>query len=314
MDSGIFFGGSLAAAVVAGVVALAAPCCLSVMLPAYFANSFQNRRLLVAMTFLFAGGVATIILPLALGASALRRVIVGEHTTIYVAGGLVLIGLAVYTLAGGELRLPAPGRRAGRPAGPLSVYSLGVFSGMASSCCAPVLAGVVTLSGVASSFVRSLSLGLAYVAGMVAPLFVISLLWDRVDWRTSPLFRPRSITWRLGPVRRQITGTAMASAVLLAGMGVAAVWIGLAGEAMPAPSGWQARLAIWLQDLGRTVTDAVDWVPGWLTSAVLVAGVAALARIAAGQLGWTTATPDPDEKEEDEDGLAIAARHLDEHA
>jgi cytochrome c biogenesis protein CcdA len=39
------------AAVVAGAIALFAPCCISAMLPAYFASSFQNRRRLVAMSF-----------------------------------------------------------------------------------------------------------------------------------------------------------------------------------------------------------------------------------------------------------------------
>ena len=66
MNSSIFFGGSVLAAVIAGMIALFAPCCISVMLPAYFASSFQNRRLLVAMTFLFAAGIATVILPIAL--------------------------------------------------------------------------------------------------------------------------------------------------------------------------------------------------------------------------------------------------------
>ena len=57
MESSLFFGGSVVAAVVAGAIALFAPCCISFMLPAYFASAFQNRRLLVAMTFLFGAGV-----------------------------------------------------------------------------------------------------------------------------------------------------------------------------------------------------------------------------------------------------------------
>jgi thiol-disulfide isomerase/thioredoxin len=65
---------------VAGAIALFAPCCISVMLPAYFASSYQNRRRLVAMTFVFAAGIATVILPIALGASALLALINGGHT------------------------------------------------------------------------------------------------------------------------------------------------------------------------------------------------------------------------------------------
>jgi hypothetical protein len=30
---------------------------------------------------------------------------------------------------------------------------------------------------------------------MVAPLFMISLLWERFDWRASRMFHPRSFTW-----------------------------------------------------------------------------------------------------------------------
>jgi len=219
MDSSIFFGGSVLAATVAGVIALFAPCCISVMLPAYFASSFHNRRVLVAMTFLFAAGIATVILPLAMGASALRQLFTEQHTVVYLVGGLLMLGLAAYTLLGGQLHLPMPGRRAGGKKGPLSVYSLGVFSGVASSCCAPVLAGVIALSSVASSFGLALGLGAAYVFGMVAPLFVISLLWERYDWRSSRLFRPRTFTYRVGFLRRTITGTNLASGLLLALMG-----------------------------------------------------------------------------------------------
>lgn len=287
MDSSIFFGGSVLAAVIAGMIALFAPCCISVMLPAYFASSFQNRRVLVAMTFLFAAGVATVILPLAMGAAVLRQLFTTEHTTIYVVGGTLLLGLAAYTLLGGQIHIPMPGRRAGGGSGPLSVYSLGVFSGVASSCCAPVLAGVVALAGAASSFALALGLGTAYVFGMVAPLFAISLLWERFDWRSSRLFRPRSYTWGAGSFRRTISGTNLASGILLALMGVAAVWNGLANDAMPASTGWQARISATLQHYGQTISTTVSWIPGWIAGAVLVLVVALLARRALRQVGLT---------------------------
>ncbi|MGH2969176.1 MAG: cytochrome c biogenesis CcdA family protein [Solirubrobacteraceae bacterium] len=283
MDSSIFFGGSVVAAVIAGAVALFAPCCISVMLPGYFATAFQNRRLLVAMTFLYGAGVATVILPIALGAAAVQRFIVGEHTVVYVVAAAALLALAAFTLAGGQVHLPMPGRRAGRT-GPLGVYSLGVFSGVASSCCAPVLAGVIALSGIASSFGVSLGLGAAYVFGMVAPLFVISLLWERLDLRRSRLLKPRWFTWHIGPIRRRITGTALLSGVLLAIMGAGTLYIGLAGDAMPSASGWQADVSAELQHYGKLLTDALSWLPGWLGALLLLGVVALLARRAFRQL------------------------------
>jgi cytochrome c-type biogenesis protein len=82
MDPSILFGGSFAAAFIAGIIALFAPCCISVMLPAYFAGTFQNRRLLVAMTLLFAAGIATVILPIVLGASFLVSLFATQHSFI----------------------------------------------------------------------------------------------------------------------------------------------------------------------------------------------------------------------------------------
>lgn len=280
MNTSIFFGGSVIAAVVAGSIALFAPCCISAMLPAYFATSFQNRRRLVAMSFVFAGGIATVILPIALGATAIRRLIFGGHTVVYVLGGALMLGLGAFIFLGGKIHLPMPGRRAGTRRGPAAVYSLGLFSGVASSCCAPVLAGVVALSGVASSFVLALGLGTAYVFGMVAPLFVISLLWDRYNWRSSRLFRPRSVTWRIGSLQRTIGGTDLASALLLGVMGVASVWVGLAGNAMPGPSGWQATSIVALQHIGKSITSTLSWIPNWATATALLLIVALLARVA----------------------------------
>ncbi len=277
MDSSIFFGGSVLAAVVAGMLALFAPCCISFMLPAYFASSFQNRLRLVAMTFLFAAGVATIILPIALGASVLRQLFAAQHTTIYVVGGVLLLGLALYLLFGGQVHLPMPGRSAGGKAGAVTTYTLGVFSGITSSCCAPVLAGVIALSSVAPSFLLALGLGASYVFGMVAPLFVISLLWEHYDWKSSRLFHPRSFTWHLGSLRRTLSVTNLLSGLLLLVMGAAMIWVGITSTAMPTPAGWQAMFFVWLQHIGRVMTGMLSWLPNWAAILVLVLLIGLLA-------------------------------------
>jgi cytochrome c-type biogenesis protein len=312
---GVVYGGSVVAAVVAGAVALAAPCCISVMLPAYFASSFHNRRVLVAMTFLFAAGVATVVLPIALGAAVVQRLLVGQHAAIWLAGGALLLGLGGYTLAGGQLRLPMPGRSAqtrGR-AGPLAVWSLGVFSGVASACCAPVLAGVIALSGLAASFGRALGLGGAYVFGMVAPLFLIALWWERHDWQTSRLLRPRSFTLRVAGVRRAVSGTGLASGVLLLAMGGATVWIALTGTPMAPPGGWQARLSGWLDHAGAVTVRVLAWLPGWAAALLLAVAALLLGWRALRQVGWLEARPRTtthvdSEEEPDEHQAPQAAR------
>ncbi len=310
---GVVYGGSVLAATVAGAVALFAPCCISVMLPAYFASSFHNRRLLVAMTFLFAAGVATVVLPIALGAAVVQRLLVGQHTLVWLAGGALLLGLGGYTLAGGQLRLPMPGRSARRQgrAGPLAVWSLGVFSGVASACCAPVLAGVVALSGLAASFTRALGLGAAYVFGMVAPLFLIALWWERHDWQTSRLFRPRSFTFRVARIERTVPGTGLLSGLLLVGMGAATTWVALAGSAMTPPGGWQARLSGWLQHAGAVVLRAMGWLPAWTAGLLLAVAAGLLGWRALRQVGWlgaaSRARADIDHEEETDEHQADQA-------
>src|SRR6266540_1734186 len=208
------------------------------------------------MTFLFAAGVASVVLPIALGAAVVQRLLVGQHTLIWSAGGV------------------------------LAVWSLGVFSGVASACCAPVLAGVVALSGLAASFGRAVGPGDAYVFGMVAPLFLLALWWERHDWQTSRLLHLRSITWRIGRVRRTVSGTGLASGLLLLVMGGATVWIALAGSPMAPPGGWQARLSAWLGHGGTVVVRALAWLPGWAAAVLLAAGggAAGLAGPRAGRL------------------------------
>jgi cytochrome c-type biogenesis protein len=292
LHSSIFFGGSVIAAVIAGSVSLFAPCCISVMLPAYFSTAFQNRRMLVAMTFLFAAGVATVILPIAMGAAAVQRFITAQHEIVYVTAGVALLALSIFTLAGGRLHLPMPGRRGGTTTGPWSVYSLGVFSGVTTSCCAPVLAGVLALSGVASSFGLALGLGLAYVFGMVAPLFFISLLWERLGDRAAGLLRPRSLRLRVGPWRRELSAAALASGLLLALIGVGTLFVGLESNAMPNPSGWEASLSAHLAHYGSVTTHALSFIPGVLAGVLLAIAVALLARRALRQVSHPAPIPE----------------------
>src|SRR6266852_3666664 len=211
----ILFGGAVLASFLAGMVALFAPCCVSVMLPAYFASSFATKRALVAMTFIFAAGLGLIILPIALGAAAIGSAISAHHLIFYLAGGTLMLALGLYMLVGGKLMLPM---RAGRGSGPLAVLSLGAFSGVASSCCAPVLAGVAALSGASGSFSNALILGVGYIFGMVFPLFVIALLWDRFNWGESRLLKGKRFSIPIFGRRFALHSAALASGLILIAM------------------------------------------------------------------------------------------------
>ncbi|MGH2684563.1 MAG: cytochrome c biogenesis CcdA family protein [Actinomycetota bacterium] len=273
----IILGTTILAGFIGGVVALFAPCCISVMLPAYFATSFQRRRALLPMTFVFALGVAAVILPIAFGASFLSRLIVGQHTLVFLIGAALLLMLGVATLAGWKPALPMLGMRARSERGPGAVFALGAFSGIASACCAPVLAGVVALSGAAASFGAALAVGVAYVFGMVLPLLAISLVWDRRDWGNSRLLRGRDFTVTAFGRSRQVHSTALASGALLIVMGVIVAVLAFTGTAMP-NDGWQVELSARLQHYASVVLSSADAVPGWVAALVIFAALGLLVR------------------------------------
>lgn len=278
----ILTGTSIVAAFIGGAVALFAPCCISVMLPAYFATSFRRRRALVSMTLVFALGIATVILPIAFGASSITRFILGRHTLVYFAGAVLMLTLGVLTLAGRTLPLPRVGMQARQDRGPGAVYALGAFSGVASACCAPVLAGVVALSGAASSFVAALLVGIAYVFGMVLPLFVIALLWDRYDWGNSAWLRGRDVTFRFGSRAATVHSSALVGGLIMIVMGLLVALLALTGPAM-ATGGWQARLTADLQHYASVVLDWLDGAPGWITGTGVFAALVWIVRRAIDQ-------------------------------
>ncbi|HEV8559022.1 MAG TPA: cytochrome c biogenesis protein CcdA, partial [Actinophytocola sp.] len=210
----LLLGTTLLASFLGGVVALLAPCCVSVMLPAYLATGFRHRGGVVAATLVFGAGVATVILPIGLGATLLSRLLIDEHLWIFSIGGVLMIAGGLAVLAGWKPNLPMPGARVATKGSLGSAYVLGAFSGTASACCAPVLAGVAVLSGAAASFPAALTIGLSYVAGMVAPLALVALVWDRRREHAARLLTDRTVTVRLGPWRgRMALGSAIGGAL-----------------------------------------------------------------------------------------------------
>src|SRR6266567_3713586 len=181
----VLFGTALLVSFLGGVVALLAPCCVSVMLPAYFATGFSRRTGIAAATGVFAAGVATLIVPIGLGASALSAALPAHHLLIFTIGGAAMLAGGAAVLAGWKPVPPMPALRSPSGHGYGAAYLLGLFSGIASACCAPVLAGVVVLTGSAASFGAALAVSFTYVAGMVAPLAVLALVWEGRDWGSS---------------------------------------------------------------------------------------------------------------------------------
>ncbi len=265
------------AAFVGGILALVAPCCISVMLPAFFASTFRRRTQIIAMTLIFATGVGTVILPIALGATAVSRLLLGQHAWVFGIGGVLMIVAGLVMLAGKTFSLPMIGGNSATDGSLRSVYGLGVFSGGASACCAPVLVGVAALAGASASFFAALAIGIAYVFGMVAPLALLAVVWDRRDWGATGPLRQRQVTLRVWRARRTLPLTLAISGALMVFMGVLTAALAVSGRGM-ATSGWQVKLAATFQHVASVVLGALSWVPGWAGTLLVFGALALLIR------------------------------------
>src|SRR3990167_5116987 len=180
---------SLIAAFIAGIVALFAPCCISFLLPAYLGNVFKEKEKVVLMTLIFGTGIFVVMMPAVLGVAALSKFLFEYHDGIYYLGGFVMLLAAVITFLGLKLTMPSFGHDT-KKTDPLSVFTLGIFSGITSACCAPVLIGILTLTFLSSNFFGALAIGGMYVLGMVMPLLFIAVFLSGKMTRFMVLRKP----------------------------------------------------------------------------------------------------------------------------
>lgn len=303
MGSELLTTGSILAAFFAGGVALFAPCCIVFLAPSYLAGAVKNSRWrLLPLTFAFAAGLGLVLVPITLGMSLLSGAIAKYHQPLYWAGGILMFALAALALSGRMWSMPsmlrAPDTTRGDTA---SFFALGVFSGIASSCCAPVLAGVMTLSVLSGSPIGGFALGIAYVFGMVFPLFAMALVWDKAKLGEKRFLRAK-------PVRFRVAGRLVATNTVNVAVAIAFVIMGgfviaLAGSRdMTGGTAAQAWASETLTGIFAGAQDVLSPVPEWIQGTGILAIAAAFVwatlaerlvpwRRPSGELGDPTAPP-----------------------
>lgn len=225
----IVFQTSLIAAFIAGMVALFAPCCISFLLPAYLGNVFKEREKVLLMTLIFGLGIFIVMLPAVLGVALLSKALFEYHDTLYTLGGIVMIVIAAITFLGIKLPMVTIPGRATQKTDPLSIFILGIFSGITSACCAPVLIGILALTFLSPNFFGALSIGAVYVIGMITPLLVISLFLSGKSKSFMVLKKPVFRFAFLGKERTVIMSNLIASIIFFA-TGVIILYLKVTGN------------------------------------------------------------------------------------
>jgi len=239
----ILVGASLVAAFIAGVAALFAPCCITVLLPTYLGSVFAQKRTVFLMTFVFFLGLLTVFLPLGLGVAALGGFFSRYHDPLFILGGLFLLFLAALILLGKHFSLPfsLPRTKVGHPG---SVFGLGVFSGFATLCCAPVLAGVLALSVLPGSLLWGGLYALTYALGMVSPLFFLAYLLDRIDFtKKFSIFR-KAVSYSFLGKQINLTVADLVSGMTFLSMGILILYLAFTGQ-LAAHSSYQMKVNVY---------------------------------------------------------------------
>lgn len=280
----LLLSASIIAAFIAGVAALFAPCCITVLLPAYFASIFRERYKVFLMTFIFFLGILTVFLPIGLGAAALGRVFSQYHNAIFGIGGAFLILLGFILLTGKHFSMPFRVNPSLKKHNAFSVFVLGIFSGIATTCCAPVLAGVLALAALPGSIAWGGIYTLSYVFGMVAPLFLLSLFMDKtgITQKLSKTFQ-KQIEYSLGSKKIDITVSETVSGITFLAMGSLILYLALANKLF-VHSEYQVNINIFLTKVLNSVNGFIKVVPEYVWAILLVAAVALIIKIAINQL------------------------------
>ncbi len=212
----VFFQTSLIAAFVAGMVALFAPCCITFLLPADLGSVFKEKEKVLLRTLVFGAGIFVTLMPAVLGIALVSKALFRYHDMIYILGGIVMLLVALITFLGIKLPMPnLPKTNTGGRTDVLSIFTLGIFSGITSACCAPVLIGILTLTFLSPSFFGALSVGAMYVLGMVIPLLLIAVFLSEKMPKMAILRKPIMSFDLFGKPYMVMLSSAIASAIFL---------------------------------------------------------------------------------------------------
>lgn len=205
------------AAFLGGVLALISPCS-ALLLPSFFAYSFQRPGRLLLRTSLFYLGLASTLVPLGVGSSFASRLFYGHREILISVAGWTIIGLGAVQFAGGGFTFKPAQRAQSRiqVQSNTSVFALGAVYGLAGFCSGPILGSVLMVAATSGQPIRGGALLAVYALGMSAPLFLLALLWDRFNLGTNRWLRGREI--RLGRVH--LHSTSLISGLLFMGIGV----------------------------------------------------------------------------------------------
>jgi cytochrome c-type biogenesis protein len=215
-------------AFLAGILSILSPCILPT-LPAFFANTFKEKRRITKMTFIFFLGFALVFDLMGMLAAYLGKSIVSfqnDITTVIRLAGLFLIGFGIMTVFGkGFALFPGFGKKFDNDVP--GVFLMGnAFALGWSACLGPIIFGILSIASVLNNYAHAGALLFLYSLGLFLPLFVLSLLYDKYDLSKNKFIR--GVEFKFGVLGKtfELNSTKTLSGILLACLGVIFLFFG----------------------------------------------------------------------------------------
>ncbi len=190
-----------AVAFIGGIAVLFSPCA-AMLLPSFFAFAFDRVGTLISRIFIFYLGLITVLIPMGAFASVVSKFLTFERGLTIAAVVVIILGLLYMFGFGFSLGPSAIGAQR-NPASTLGVYMLGIGYGFSSGCSGPILGSVLALAAIGGKVGYAVILLAVFGLGMVIPLMILAVLWNRFSLASKRWMKPRQVV--IGPVKTTLS-------------------------------------------------------------------------------------------------------------
>ncbi len=208
-------------AFIGGILTFTSPCGF-VVIPTFFAYLFKERKRAMFMTATFSLGMTTAFIIFGIVAG-----LVGNFFNEYKEFFSIISGVLLITF--GTMMIFNKGfsffdfKLKHKPNHGWGVFFLGFFFAIGwTPCVGPILAGVIVLSSVAGSMLKSVLLFAFYALGVALPLLIVSYFSDKYD--VSKWFQSRHIEFKFFGKKIYTHLYGIIGGVLLILIGIVMIW------------------------------------------------------------------------------------------
>jgi cytochrome c-type biogenesis protein len=212
----------------AGILSIVSPCILP-LIPAFFSYTFKEKKNITKMTLVFFFGFSAIFIIMGISAAYLGQslVVLQSNMTYMVAlAGLGLIGFGLLAFFGkgfsSFIRFSRKSKndKAG-------IFLMGVFFAVGwSACLGPIIGGILLIAAIIGNVTYAATLLFVYSLGIMTPLLIMSLLFDRFNLGNNKWIKGKEINFNMLGKRIITHTTEMISGTLLIGMGLIFILFG----------------------------------------------------------------------------------------